>query len=83
MSAVSEETVRPVVAAKVLSVLRLDEYSMTDDEHDLVEVLIHDASRTAPVFTDEQLLEWARACRLTCSKAGLDQLRGLAAEADR
>lgn len=76
--------VSPVVAAKVLTVLHLDEYFVTDDEQDLVEVLVCDVrSTTTARFSDDQLLEFGRACRLTTSDAGLEQLAALAKGAGR
>lgn len=76
--------VSPEVAAKVLTVLHRDEYFVTDDEQDLVEVLVCDIRSTTPArFSDEQLLEFARACRLTTTDAGLERLATLARSADR
>lgn len=76
--------ISPTVAAKVLTVLHRDEYFVTDDEQDLVEVLVCDArSTTASKFTDDLLLEFAAACRLAVTGPGIDQLLLLAKAAGR
>lgn len=76
--------VSPEVAAKVLTVLHADEYFVSDDEQDLVEVLICDArNHVTSRFGDEQLLEFARAARLAVTDTGMDRLIELAAEAGR